>query len=206
MWSLWSAIRYSWLLCPFLSVPCLAIGTEQIKLDSRCLDIGFEVTGAGFWRVRGRFEEAWGEIELNRQDPDRSRLKVVAKVASVRSTSTVAARELQSDRFFDVERHPFVKFESSAVTFSGPERGTVTGNLEIRGTSRPWQLAFRLISAEVQPPKLSSVGSLQAVGKLKRSQWGMTTLIPAVSDEVMLTIKSDCPLVLKEGYGNVLTH
>jgi YceI-like domain len=65
---------------------------------------------------------------------------------------------------------------------------TVTGNFTLHGVTKPVVLNVRFVGAGVNPiDKAYSVG-FEATGTIKRSDFGVTTYVPVVGDEVQLTI------------------
>jgi polyisoprenoid-binding protein YceI len=171
----------------------IAAGEERIALDQRQLSIGFEVQSLGFWRIAGRFSEAWGEVAFNPKEPIRSRLKVVASTSSISTASVSRDGHLRSVSFFDVGRHPILTFESTRIELTDQSAGIVTGNLSMLGVTRPIELTFRLRDQRREGAGHKSIRSqrFQASGVLRRSEWGMTALIPAISDEVRLEIEAN---------------
>jgi polyisoprenoid-binding protein YceI len=65
----------------------------------------------------------------------------------------------------------------------------VTGNLSLIGVTRPVRLTFDLLDRTVSDGLRLSAGRIRAMGVLRRTDWGMTALVPAVSDEVRLDIE-----------------
>lgn len=173
----------------FLARPAQA---ETIVLDGGCLSIEFEVAGLGIESVRGQFDEVWGTLDLDWIDTSKSRLRVVASAQSVRTQSAFFNVALRSPEFFDVTRYPYVTFESSAVELSGSGTGTVTGSLVIRGATRLVNFPFQLIAEKEPTAARSPVPHLKAIGTVRRSEWGMSALIPVISDTVRLTIRTGC--------------
>ncbi|MCC6591722.1 MAG: YceI family protein [Xanthomonadales bacterium] len=171
---------------------CAARGVERVTLDSRQLSIGFEVQWLGFWRIAGRVADAWGEFAFDPVDPGRSRLKVTARTASIRTGFGAGDQQLKSARFFDTDRFPLLTFESTRIDMTDRASGIVTGNLSMRGVTRPVQLTYRMSIDSAQPPGPAPlpVRLLDASGLVQRSEWGMTSLIPEISDEVRLEIRA----------------
>lgn len=178
-----------------LSLCCAAIARAQaevIRLDSRNVSIAFQVFNLGVWPVNGRFLSAAGAIDLDRAQPARSRLKVVAATASLHTEDGVGDDDLRSASLFDAAHYPQVVFESTGIALATPTSGTLNGNLAIRGVVRSVSLSFRFLPARGAalgngPPP--PIGRIEARGTVRRSLWGMTAYIPAISDEVSLDIQ-----------------
>lgn len=170
-----------------------AVAQERIVLDSRRLSIGFEVYSFGIWRLTGAFTEAVADISFDARQPNLSRLKVAANTASVSTTSPAADAQLRSANFFNAGRYPTLSFESTRIEFSGPNDGVVFGNLSLLGVTRPLKLTFRAVdgASADSTRSLRPTSRIRATGVLRRSEWGMTALAPAISDEVRLEIEAE---------------
>ena len=168
-----------------------AASQETIALDKRHLSIGFEVEEFWLWRIEGRFNEARGELALDPKEPARSRLKVVARTASINTGSARRDHRLRSTDFFDVAQHPLMIFESTRIELVDQNAGVVSGNLNMLGVTRPIRLKFEVSTQRQARSPQNPVMSIRASGVVRRSDWGMTALIPAISDEVHLKIRAD---------------
>jgi polyisoprenoid-binding protein YceI len=65
---------------------------------------------------------------------------------------------------------------------------TVTGNFTLHGITKPVVLHVRFIGAGVNPIDKAYTVGFEATGTIKRSDFGVKTYLPAVGDEVQLSI------------------
>src|ERR1051325_2300790 len=98
----------------------------------------------GFWvrhlmvsKVHGAFTKWSGTIEVDEQDPTRSKAQVEIDAASVDTKDPDRDGHLRSADFFDVANHPKITFKSTAVERAGEGKYVVSGDLTIRGVTRP---------------------------------------------------------------------
>jgi polyisoprenoid-binding protein YceI len=122
-------------------------------------------------------------------------VKVVADTSSLDTSSPAAAAYLRSATFFDAQRHPRVSFESTRIEFTSRSGGVVTGKLSLLGITRMIGLTFQLLD---DPPAAGArnavpAGRIRVAGVVRRSDWGMSALVPAVSDDVLLQIEAELP-------------
>lgn len=75
---------------------------------------------------------------------------------------------LRSADFFDVQEYPSVVFDVTEVHLGGPGKGTVEGNLAIRGVSRPIAFDTALRTEH------DGAGTLDAHTEIDRSEWGLS--------------------------------
>ena len=79
-------------------------------------------------------------------------------------------------------------FRSTAVHFGRRVPASVEGNLTLLGTTKPVTLTFeRFRCVADTPPRKDRCGG-NAVGKIKRSDFGMKSGVPSIGDEIALTI------------------
>ncbi len=142
------------------------------KIDAAHTDVLFSAKHMMVTTVRGKFPEVEGMLEIDEQDPTRSH--GAFRIAAASLDTGVARRDahLRSADFFDVEQHPWITFESTAVAHADGDRYTVTGDLAIRGTTRPITFDVELggIARGLQGGR--HLG-LTAVTRIDREAWGL---------------------------------
>ncbi|HEX8953511.1 MAG TPA: YceI family protein, partial [Polyangia bacterium] len=102
-------------------------------------------------KVRGQFEKWSGTLEYDETDPTRSKLEVHIDAASIDTRDDKRDGHLRSPDFFDVEKFPELTFKSTSVERAGDEELVVTGDLTIRGTTRPVQLKVESLGRTKDP-------------------------------------------------------
>ncbi len=107
------------------------------KIDPAHTDVLFSAKHMMVTTVRGKFHEVEGTLEIDEQEPTRSRGQF--RVAATSLNTGVGQRDthLRSADFFDAETHPWITFTSTAVEHVRGDEYKVTGDLTIRGTTRP---------------------------------------------------------------------
>jgi polyisoprenoid-binding protein YceI len=111
----------------------VGVPTGTWTLDPVHSDIGFAVRYSGIGTFRGTF----ADFDASLVD---GRLEGTAKVASVQVDDENLAGHLQSPDFFDAERHPELRFVSSAIERDG-DRVSVRGELTLRGVTQAVEIA-----------------------------------------------------------------
>ncbi|MGC4065120.1 MAG: YceI family protein [Polyangiaceae bacterium] len=107
---------------------------EFSEAGSELAWVGAKVTG----KHDGKFSKFSGQIQLVGNDPTKSAVKVEVVAASLSADNEKLTGHLKSPDFFDVEKYPTIRFQSSKIE-TGGERGathTVTGNLELHGVTK----------------------------------------------------------------------
>ena len=157
------------------------------KVESYHTQVGFSISHFGFTNYSGLFSGATGTLRLDPARLGTSKLDISIPVESITTTVTKLNDELKGDKWFDTAKFPQATFVSTQVVAS-TGGATVTGNLTLHGITKPVVLHVRFIGAGVNPLDKAYTVGFEATGTIKRSDFGVTTYLPAVGDEVQLTI------------------
>jgi polyisoprenoid-binding protein YceI len=90
--------------------------------------------------VRGQFKNVHGTCELDFEHPEKSHCEAVIDVDQLWTGVPERDAHLRTADFFDLANHPQMHFLSTAVEQTGATDFRVTGDLTIRGTTRPVSL------------------------------------------------------------------
>lgn len=147
----------------------------------------FEINHFGYSTQRGRFDKTSGKITL-----DTAAKKGSADITIDTSTIDTGHKKLEehlrSEDFFNVARFPAMTFKSSNLTFDGDKVTGAAGTLTLLGVTRPVSLkADRFICAD-HPMLKKKVCGAELTTTIKRSDFGMSTYVPALGDDVLLRI------------------
>jgi polyisoprenoid-binding protein YceI len=145
-----------------------AAGTWAI--DPGHAEVGFLGRHFGLTKIRGRFTRVAGTVQVA-SEPNTSTVEVTIEMASVESGSADRDNHLRSPDFFDVDNHPTAHFRSTAVTVEGT-RGTVTGQLTIKGVTRPVVLDVDYVGY-ARDPWDNDRAVFSASATLNREDWGL---------------------------------
>ncbi|MDB5526995.1 MAG: YceI family protein [Devosia sp.] len=165
-----------------------AVRAGDYKVEPYHTQIGFSISHLGFTDLSGFFSGVSGTLTLDPEKIGIAKLDVSFPVQSLLTTVSVLDDQLKSDQWFDTAKFPTATFVSTTVTMTGSNTATIVGNLELHGVTKPVTLNARLIGSGDDPwLKLYTVG-FEATGEIKRSDFNITQFLPAVGDEVTLTI------------------
>jgi len=153
-------IRLSSLTLVFAALSSAALANETYKFDQSHSTIGFNVHQF-LGTTNGRFTKFNGEIDIDREHPEKS--SVLAKI-DVRSIDTrIQKRDdhLRSAEFFNVAKFPEITFKSRSVKQTGPQSGDILGDFTMHDMTKPITLHVKLLSP------LSN--------DMKQTRWAVTT-------------------------------
>ena len=138
----------------------------------------------------GRFTRWDARIAFDPANLKASRVVATIDLASAVTGDGARDESLPSSDWFDVRRHPRAVFTSRAITAAGPGRYVATGDLTLRGVTRPVSLPFTLaITGDTAKMTGTTTLDRTAFG-VGQGQWKSLDAVPAkVSVTVALTAK-----------------
>lgn len=147
-----------------------AAGTWTI--DPGHAEVGFVGRHFGLTKVRGRFTGVDGAVQI--ADPiEDSTINVTIDMTTVESGSADRDEHLRSSDLFAVADHPTATFRSTHIDLTSPTSGTVTGELTIKGITRPVILVVEFLGQAVDPwDNQRAVFSASAA--INRDNWGVS--------------------------------
>ncbi len=166
------------------------------KMDPAHSEIKFKVRHLVVSTVTGHFKNFTGVIESDKDDFTDARIRFEADVNSLSTNNEQRDAHLKSPDFFDAANHPKISFRSNHVTRSSDDEYEVTGDLTIRGVTRPVTLNVAY-NGTVSGFGGTQVAGFEITGKVNRFDYGlmwnaMTEAgVVVVSDEVKLDISAE---------------
>ncbi len=161
-------------------------------IDPAHSHLGFAARHAMVTTVRGSFTEFDGTLHLDGDEPARSYAEVTIQAASFESGNDQRDGHVRGADFLDVENHPTLTFRSTGVRAKGGDY-VLAGDLTIRGTSRPVEIAVELEGLGNDPFGNERVG-FSGTTQISRKDFGLTWNVALesggllVSDKVAITL------------------
>jgi polyisoprenoid-binding protein YceI len=121
--------------------------TGDYVLDSAQTRIGFVARHTMATKVRGQFDNFDGSARLNGDDPSKSRVELTIRADSIQTGNPRRDTPLRT-KFLAADDHPTIAFTSTEVRQVDRTTFNVTGDLTIRGVTKPVAVDFRLTDAE----------------------------------------------------------
>ena len=129
-----------------------------------------------------------GLLIFDERQPEKSRVHVEIPTASIQAFDAGLNKLLQSTLLFDSEHYPTIVFDSAQVKPLGNKKFSVSGNLSIRGVTKPITLLATMNAIGINPRTHKQAIGFDAKTTLKRSSFGMDFNSPNVSDDIQLII------------------
>ena len=130
----------------------------------------------------GRFDDVSGSFAL----ADGGTFDISIKADSVHSGNSKRDDHLKSPDFFSAKEFPAMTFKSKSVKAKGTDAFEVMGDLTFRGVTKP--LTVTVKSTGMADAKGKKLAGMETTFTIKRSDFGSTYGVPAISDDVELTV------------------
>lgn len=169
-----------------LAMPAFA-APETYVVDGTHTFPSFSYTHLGFSTQQSRFDKTTGKITIDRAAKTGS-LDVSIDTKSVNTGLEVFNGHLKGEDYFNVEKFPAITFKSNTFKFDGDKPASITGDLTIKGITKPVTLAVTSFYCAPHPFAKKEACGANASTKIKRSEFNAGKNAPAVSDEVTLNI------------------
>ena len=148
----------------------------------------FAINHLGFSTHMAQFTKTAGKIVLNMAAKSGS-VDITIQSASFNGANEAFEKHVRGPDFFNAEKFPTMTFKSSKLNFTGEALTSVDGEFTLLGVSKPLTLTVTGFRCGTHPLNKKAMCGADATAKIKRSEFGMTTFIPAVGDEVTLLLQ-----------------
>ena len=142
------------------------------QIDNAHTQIQFAVRHMMISKVRGEFSKFSGSIDLDVDHPERTAVEVDVELASINTRDAQRDGHLRSADFFDVENNPTMRFKSTAVQVLDKSHAKLTGDLTIRGVTKPVTLDVEYVGSAKSPWGTTNYG-FSAKTKINREDFGL---------------------------------
>ena len=126
--------------------------------------VGFVARHAMVTKVRGAFNDFVGVAAVDAEDFSRSRVSLTIQATSIDTRNEQRDGHLRSNEFFDMDAYPQISFVSTAVAQTGPASLEITGDLTIKGVTRPVTIPFEFDGCRRRPVR-QPAGRLRGLGE-----------------------------------------
>lgn len=165
-----------------------ATADGAFAVDAVHSSVFFKIKHMNVANFYGRFNKVSGSFLLNKESPESSSLELTIDTTSVDSNNKGRDDHLKGNDFFAVKEFPTSTFKSTAVKKTGEGVYEVTGDLTLRGTTKP-VTAIVTDTGSAAGRKGGTVAGMEAVVTIKRSEFGVSFMSGAgLSEEVTLTV------------------
>lgn len=178
---------------PFLAVPLGSAAAEpaRFEIDPAHFSVVFNASHIDYGATWGMFLEGSGGFMFDEEAKTLSDLEVEINTTSVFTNHERRDGHLRSADFLDAETHPVATFVMTDSEALSDTTGTVTGDLTLRGVTKPVTLDVTLNKTGPYPWGDNYVVGVTATTSIQRSDFGSTYALDnnLVGDEIPLTFE-----------------
>jgi len=123
--------------------------------------------------VRGTFDNVTGTVEFDGKDITRAKINATVDVTTINTRVQQRNDHLKTADFFNVAKFSTMTFVSTSITPAGAGKFKLNGNLTIMGVTKPVSLDMNAPRGPFIDEKGVHHFGAMAVGKIKRTDFGM---------------------------------
>ena len=157
-----------------------AVDTEQSRVAAKVAYFGVSSKTVTFPKVAG-------QLGYDAKAPEAIRLDVNVDATALEAGSATDTKYLRGPDFFNVAAYPTVTFKGTKLKMKSARGATVTGQMIVRGISRPATLDVNFTTPLADISRTGRV-VMTAKTSIKRSEFGMKAWSMVVGEKVALAI------------------
>ena len=174
------------LMSSALALP--AVAADSYTVDPSHTYPNFEINHLGFSTMHGRFGATTGKIVLDSAAKSGS-IDITIDATSIDTGHAKRDTHLKSEEFFNVGKFPTLTYKATKLKFNGDKLAGADGELTLLGVSKPVSLVVTAFNCGPHPMNKKPMCGANATATIKRSDFGLSTYVPAVGDEVKISIE-----------------
>ena len=151
-------------------------------VDPKHSNVGFAVRHMGIATVRGSFQQFEGNIDAS---GGAAALEGFVEAASITTGDEQRDGHLRSPEFFDVQRHPQIRFHSTVSEISDDGAIRLSGEIEIKGVTKPIELVGTMAEGGTDPWGQKRIG-FEVEGLIDRRDFGLSWNQPLPAGGVLV--------------------
>jgi polyisoprenoid-binding protein YceI len=181
-------------LAAMLAAPSAFAATTTWNLDPFHSNAQFVARHLGISNVQGEFTKISGTVMLDDTDITKSTVDVTIDATSVDTRVSRRDDDLKSEGFLNAAQYPTITFKSTKIEKAGEGKLKVTGDLTIKGVTKPVTL-----DVDGPTPTITAMGGqrrgFSATTTINRNDFGVSKdPAPMIGNDLMIQI--DCEMTL----------
>ncbi|GAB4382377.1 MAG: YceI family protein [Salibacteraceae bacterium] len=165
------------------------------NIDKSHASVSFSVDHF-FTSVHGRFKKFDGDIRFDPNKPSESKAVFEIDVKSIDTNEPERDQHLLSEDFFYAEKYPTIKFVSTKIEKKDEHNFIVTGNLTMRGVTKPITFPVHMKGIMDNPwVEGKVIMGIEIKTTINRTEWNVGTgswaATAVVGDEVDVEISME---------------
>jgi len=164
-----------------------ALAVDSYKLDGVHSMIIFKINHFNVSNTYGRINSPAGTFAIDPADLANSSLSISVNVADIDTNNAKRDEHLKSADFFNAKQFPTIAYKSTSIKKIDDKTFEVTGDLTLHGVTKPVTVKLAKVG-EADMPGAGHRAGYETTFTIKRSDFGMSTMVGPVGDEVTLMV------------------
>ncbi|CAP01445.1 conserved hypothetical protein; putative exported protein [Acinetobacter baumannii SDF] len=161
------------------------------KIDPTHTATVFSWNHFGFSTPSANFSDIQGVIKVDNAKPANSSVNVTIPLSSVNTNVPALDKEFQEEAWFNAAKYPNITFKSTKVEIKDKKHFKITGDLTVKGITKPVVLDAVLNKQGEHPmAKVPAIG-FNATTSFNRSDFGLGNYVPNVGDKITVNITTE---------------
>ncbi|MDO7505581.1 YceI family protein [Acinetobacter baumannii] len=161
------------------------------KIDPTHTATVFSWNHFGFSTPSANFSDIQGVIKVDNAKPANSSVNVTIPLSSVNTNVPALDKEFQEEAWFNAAKYPKITFKSTKVETKDKKHFKITGDLTVKGITKPVVLDAVLNKQGEHPmAKVPAIG-FNATTSFNRSDFGLGNYVPNVGDKITVNITTE---------------
>ena len=168
-----------------------AVAAEKYTFEPTHSQVNFSYMHLGLSVQTQQLRTVEGTLMLDAEDLTQSSVDVTIDMNSIDTGVAKFDEHLKSADFLDTAKFPTATFKSTKVEAAGEGKLKVTGDLTLHGVTKAVVLDVTVNKLGEHPMAKKPAAGFNATTKVLRSDFGLGGYVPAVGDEVTISIASE---------------
>jgi polyisoprenoid-binding protein YceI len=165
------------------------------QADPYHTQVEFSAKHLGMMTVRGHFADVKVAGHIDPTHPEATSLDVTIQSSSIHTNHEQRDNDLRASTFLETDKYPTISFKSTKIEPTGEGHYAMTGDLTIKGNTRPVTLDM-VNYGEFNDPAMGHRFAYSGKGTINRKDFGMTFSMMLdgkfiVSDEVQILLEGE---------------
>ena len=169
------------------SVSVSAYAADTYSIDPNHTFPVFEVNHLGFSTQHGRFDKTSGTITLD-MAAKKGSVDLKIETTSLDMGFPLWNEHMSADGFFNTAKFPTMTFKSNKLIFKDDKVVAAEGDFTMLGVTKPLTVTVNDFKCGDHPMLKKPMCGANITGTIKRSDFGMSKYVPAVSDEIKIHV------------------
>ena len=161
------------------------------KIDPTHTATVFSWNHFGFSTPSANFSDIQGVIKVDNAKPANSSVNVTIPLSSVNTNVPALDKEFQEEAWFNAAKYPNITFKSTKVETKDKKHFKITGDLTVKGITKPVVLDAVLNKQGEHPmAKVPAIG-FNATTSFNRSDFGLGNYVQNVGDKITVNMTTE---------------